>query len=90
MLRCSSSASGPRGEIARGSAPARAFAGACARGPAGQDSAHSVNAAAILRYPCMMKCYRIASIPGDGIGIEVIAAGIDVLNALAGKEGFKL
>jgi tartrate dehydrogenase/decarboxylase/D-malate dehydrogenase len=37
-----------------------------------------------------MKSYKIASIPGDGIGIEVIAAGVDVLNALAEKEGFKL
>jgi tartrate dehydrogenase/decarboxylase/D-malate dehydrogenase len=37
-----------------------------------------------------MATYRIASIPGDGIGIEVIAAGVDVLNALAEKEGFKL
>ena len=37
-----------------------------------------------------MKSYRIASIPGDGIGIEVIAAGIEVLEALAKKEGFKL
>ncbi|HVP09217.1 MAG TPA: tartrate dehydrogenase [Burkholderiales bacterium] len=37
-----------------------------------------------------MKSYRIASIPGDGIGIEVIAAGIDVLQALAQKEGFQL
>ena len=35
-----------------------------------------------------MKSYRIASIPGDGIGKEVIAAGIDVLNSLAEKEGF--
>ena len=37
-----------------------------------------------------MKSYRIASIPGDGIGIEVIPAGIEVLDALAGKEGFRL
>jgi tartrate dehydrogenase/decarboxylase / D-malate dehydrogenase len=37
-----------------------------------------------------MKSYKIASIPGDGIGIEVIAAGIDVLKVLAEKEGFKL
>ena len=37
-----------------------------------------------------MKSYRIASIPGDGIGIEVIAAGVEVLNALAAKEGFRL
>jgi len=37
-----------------------------------------------------MKSYRIASIPGDGIGSEVIPAGIEVLDALATKEGFKL
>jgi len=37
-----------------------------------------------------MKSYRIASIPGDGIGREVIAAGIEVLEALARKEGFTL
>ena len=37
-----------------------------------------------------MKSYRIASIPGDGIGNEVIPAGMDVLAALAGKEGFGL
>ncbi len=37
-----------------------------------------------------MRTYRVASIPGDGIGIEVIAAGIDVLKVLAEKEGFKL
>ncbi|GJD49603.1 putative tartrate dehydrogenase/decarboxylase TtuC [Methylobacterium crusticola] len=34
-----------------------------------------------------MKQYRIAAIPGDGIGKEVIAAGIEVLNALAGRNG---
>jgi tartrate dehydrogenase/decarboxylase/D-malate dehydrogenase len=34
--------------------------------------------------------YRIAAIPGDGIGNEVIPAGIEVLDALAGKEGFRL
>jgi len=37
-----------------------------------------------------LKTYRIASIPGDGIGIEVIAAGVEVLQVLAGKEGFGL
>jgi tartrate dehydrogenase/decarboxylase/D-malate dehydrogenase len=31
--------------------------------------------------------YRIAAIPGDGIGVEVIAAGLEVLQALAGHEG---
>src|SRR3954462_6741263 len=37
-----------------------------------------------------MKTHRIASIPGDGIGNEVIPAGIDVLRALASKESFQL
>jgi tartrate dehydrogenase/decarboxylase/D-malate dehydrogenase len=35
-----------------------------------------------------VKTYRIASIPGDGIGNEVIPAGIEVLNAAA--RGFRL
>jgi tartrate dehydrogenase/decarboxylase/D-malate dehydrogenase len=39
----------------------------------------------------MMKTYRIATIPGDGIGKEVIPAGRQVLEALAGKgAGFRL
>ncbi len=37
-----------------------------------------------------MKTYRIASIPGDGIGTEVIPAGLEVLNTLASKEEFSL
>jgi tartrate dehydrogenase/decarboxylase/D-malate dehydrogenase len=37
-----------------------------------------------------LKSYRIAAIPGDGIGNEVIPAGIEVLDALAAKEGFRL
>ena len=37
-----------------------------------------------------MKSYRIAAIPGDGIGNEVIPAGIDVLRALAEKDSFAL
>ncbi len=35
----------------------------------------------------MSKTYRIAAIPGDGIGQEVIAAGIEVLEALAERDG---
>jgi tartrate dehydrogenase/decarboxylase/D-malate dehydrogenase len=35
-----------------------------------------------------MKSYRIASIPGDGIGNEVIPAGMEVLNKLA--SGFEI
>jgi tartrate dehydrogenase/decarboxylase/D-malate dehydrogenase len=38
-----------------------------------------------------MKTYSIAAIPGDGIGKEVIAAGVEVLEALAARDGgFKL
>ena len=34
-----------------------------------------------------MKTYKIASIPGDGIGVEVIDAGLRVLDALAERDG---
>ncbi len=34
-----------------------------------------------------MKSYRIAAIPGDGIGTEVVAAGLEVLNAVAARDG---
>jgi tartrate dehydrogenase/decarboxylase/D-malate dehydrogenase len=38
-----------------------------------------------------MREYRIAAIPGDGIGMEVIAAGLQVLKVLAERDrGFKL
>jgi isocitrate/isopropylmalate dehydrogenase len=38
-----------------------------------------------------MREYKIAAIPGDGIGVEVIAAGLKVLEALAQRErGFRL
>jgi tartrate dehydrogenase/decarboxylase/D-malate dehydrogenase len=38
-----------------------------------------------------MREYKIAAIPGDGIGVEVIAAGLKVLEVLAGREkGFRL
>ncbi|MBM3342664.1 MAG: tartrate dehydrogenase [Betaproteobacteria bacterium] len=38
-----------------------------------------------------MREYRIAAIPGDGIGVEVIAAGLKVLDVLAARDqGFKL
>jgi tartrate dehydrogenase/decarboxylase/D-malate dehydrogenase len=33
-----------------------------------------------------MKTYRIAAIPGDGIGTEVVDAGVEVLKALAARE----
>jgi len=34
-----------------------------------------------------VRTYRIAAIPGDGIGKEVVAAGIDVLMACAARDG---
>lgn len=34
-----------------------------------------------------MRQYRIAAIPGDGIGTEVIAAGVEVIQALAARDG---
>ncbi len=34
-----------------------------------------------------MKKYRIAAIPGDGVGAEVVAAGLEVLSALAQRDG---
>jgi len=38
-----------------------------------------------------MREYKIAAIPGDGIGVEVIAAGLQVLDVLAARDGgFKL
>ncbi len=33
-----------------------------------------------------MKTYRIATVPGDGIGKEVVPAGRQVLEALAGER----
>jgi tartrate dehydrogenase/decarboxylase/D-malate dehydrogenase len=35
----------------------------------------------------MTRQYRIASIPADGIGPEVISAGLDVLEAVAARDG---
>ena len=37
-----------------------------------------------------MRRHRIAAIPADGIGPEVIGAGLEVLDALAGRVGFAL
>ena len=34
-----------------------------------------------------MRTHRVAAIPGDGIGTEVIAAGLDVLEELARRDG---
>ena len=33
-----------------------------------------------------MKTYAIAAIPGDGIGTEVVAAGVEVLHVLAQRD----
>lgn len=37
-----------------------------------------------------MKTYKIATIPGDGIGPEVVNEGLKVLNAAASQYGFKV
>jgi tartrate dehydrogenase/decarboxylase/D-malate dehydrogenase len=37
-----------------------------------------------------MKSYKIACIPGDGVGKEVSTEGIKVLDAVAGKYGFEV
>jgi tartrate dehydrogenase/decarboxylase/D-malate dehydrogenase len=34
-----------------------------------------------------MKTYKIAAIPGDGIGTEVVSAGVEVLHAVAKRQG---
>ena len=34
-----------------------------------------------------MKNYKIAAIPGDGIGVEVIAAGLEVLTIRGAELG---
>ena len=34
-----------------------------------------------------MKTYAIAAIPGDGIGTEVVAAGVEVMHAIAKRDG---
>ena len=31
--------------------------------------------------------FKIAAIPGDGIGKEVVAAGLEILEALARRDG---
>ena len=38
----------------------------------------------------MSKTYKIAAIPGDGIGNEVVPAGLRVLEAAAKRHGFAL
>ncbi len=38
----------------------------------------------------MPKTYKIAVIPGDGTGPEVVAEGVKALEAVSGKAGFKL
>ena len=38
----------------------------------------------------MAKTYKIALIPGDGTGPEVVREAVKVINAAAAKGGFKL
>src|SRR5258708_40027598 len=46
---------------------------------------HSFNTRLFRRH-ISMKSYRIATIPGDGIGKEVVPAGQQVLEALAARS----
>jgi tartrate dehydrogenase/decarboxylase/D-malate dehydrogenase len=48
---------------------------------------HRVNLDSLLTQEIDMRIHKIASIPADGIGPEVIAAGIEVLEALAVQDG---
>ena len=34
-----------------------------------------------------IRSYTIAAVPGDGIGTEVVSAGIEVLQAVAARDG---
>ena len=43
-----------------------------------------------LREQCMSKTYKIAVIPGDGTGPEVIDEAVKILRAVAGRNGFNL
>ena len=38
----------------------------------------------------MSKIYKIAIVPGDGIGHEIVPAGLKVLKAVASKSGFQI
>ncbi len=37
-----------------------------------------------------MKTYRVAAVPGDGIGPEIVPAGVKVMEKVAGEFGFRL
>ncbi|KAE9399891.1 putative Tartarate dehydrogenase [Gymnopus androsaceus JB14] len=54
------------------------------------SSTNQTNGHAITS-PTLKSAYKIASIPGDGIGTEVISAGVEVLKALTKKfDSFEL
>jgi tartrate dehydrogenase/decarboxylase / D-malate dehydrogenase len=56
-----------------------------------QSSTPTIHAAGAASEGEEMRVHRIAAIPGDGIGMEVIAAGLKVLSVLSAREGgFKL
>jgi tartrate dehydrogenase/decarboxylase / D-malate dehydrogenase len=42
------------------------------------------------RCPDMKKAYRVAVIPGDGIGKEVVPEGVRALERAATRHGFEL
>src|SRR5579872_7494788 len=55
--------------------------------PSAAGSLASLRAAPPDRKDRIMREHKIAAIPGDGIGKEVIAAGLEVLRALVTRDG---
>ncbi len=54
---------------------------------AGHGRGITVSTATLISDEPWMKTYKIAAIPGDGIGTEVVSAGVEVLRAVAGRDG---
>src|SRR3954447_4662638 len=81
--------SNPLGGPARRSAFAARQAAGCGFGDPARSRYHCASADAdiVNRDPDMTRHYRIASIPADGIGPEVISAGLEVLDAVAARDG---
>jgi tartrate dehydrogenase/decarboxylase / D-malate dehydrogenase len=60
----------------------------CRRQSTGRDKLHSdVDKTKMTEHQAKLRTYRIAAIPGDGIGPEVISAGLEVLARVARLDG---
>src|SRR5262249_46482290 len=53
----------------------------------GELAARAISALSSNTLGSEMKTYSIAAIPGDGIGTEVVSAGVEVLAAIAKRDG---